>query len=618
MVVALALVPLVPASATVWAWNATLFVVGVVALLWVMSQMFGREFHLVSTLLSAPLLLLASYAVMRYGLTEVEPVARREVVRLLGMAMLFFIATNVVHHRWHLALIVWILVALGVVVAFQGLWQLLVHNLDSMSAAAGIASEAVIRGPFAKSSEYVTFLHLVFPVAAANFLFSRYSLLLRVLCAFAAAIIVVAMAAAGQLSYWYGWLMSITVLGIYLMQKRGWKLRWALLGAGVLLLVVGATWLAAHKLQVVAPPPLSVPDEFSGPAAGTARSEASLPLWRSAVTMALRNPWIGIGPGMFPWRYPSYRGQQGTPLDANNNYLTFLAEYGAVGFILVFSGIVAFVIAAIQILHARARRYSASTASNRYAFVVAGLSVSAAALVDGMLGGGFNACANQLTLLIVMAATLTCALHNRNDSPDKAYTPGKLTLFRLTGVHRVLLGVGSALMLLLFLWLLVTTSPGAVFLSRAQDYVSRKEWAAAEVFYLRALRSDPRNYDAMAGLGDVYVARAAGNDAEAAVLRDQALNQYERAFILNPYANELHAKMGQVYDEKGDREKAADQYKLAIQGDSRNAVYHIAYARHCQKWGETKLAEESLRRAAALDPALMKSPTKPSSPDADE
>jgi len=306
---------------------------------------------------------------------------------------------------------------------------------------------------------------------------------------------------------------------------------------------------------------------------------------------------------MFPWRYPEFRVQQGSPSVAGSNCFTWLAEYGITGALLALSAVVTFCIVAIQILNARAKRYSASTNSNRYAFTVAGLAIMAGALVDTAMSSGFDPCANQLTLVVLLGAALTCGLHNRNERPDKTHIPGKHTVFRLTGVHRVMLTGGSLVGFALFLWLLINTSPGAVLSARAHQCASQKDLAGAEMMYRRAIRSDERNFEAIAGLADLCAARHEPNDHE------EAQRLYERALVLNPYAHELHIKIAGLYDAAGNREKAAEHIQLAIQSDPRNAAHHIARAQHHLRWKENNLAEAAFHRAGALDPALVAAAT---------
>jgi len=587
LVALLAVVPLVPATWEVWARNGTLCVVGLMVFLWIVSQCFGNETHLVSTLLNAPMLLLATYAVARYGLSDVEWVARHNVLLLVGMMLLFFVVTNVMRHRWQFTWVIWTLVGVGTLLAIKSFGQLFISAGPS-------AAQETVRSAFKETADHLAYLHMVFPIAAATFLFSRRSMAEKVFCVFVALVLLAGMVATGDWWHWFSWLASAMVLGVYLLRKRGWKFHRVLIGTGMALAVAGISLLAVLRLEGIAP---------SRSMFSAASSASTVPLWRSAVTMAVRNPLIGVGPGMFPWRYPEFRGQQGSPIAAGSDCFTFLAEYGVIGVLLTLAVVVGFCVAAVQILNARAKRYSASTNSNRYAFTVAGLAVVMAAVVDTAMSSGFDVCANQLTLMAILGATLTCGLHNHNEHPDKTHIPGKHTVFRLTGIHRVMLTGGSLLGFVLFLWLLVNTSPGAVLSARAGQCASEKDFSGAESMYRRAIRSDECNFEALAGFADLCAARNEPNDHE------EALKLYERALVLNPYAHELHIKIASLYDAAGNRQQAADQIQLAIQSDPRNAAYYIARAQHHLRWKENAPAEADFHRAGVLDPAAVAAAT---------
>jgi tetratricopeptide (TPR) repeat protein len=301
---------------------------------------------------------------------------------------------------------------------------------------------------------------------------------------------------------------------------------------------------------------------------------------------------------MFPWRYPEYRGQQTLPECAGNQYLTIFAEYGAAGAALALWTIVAFAVAVILILRARARRYSASTPSNRYAFAVSGLAAFTAAVVDTALDCSFGSFVNQLALATIMGAALTCGIQNHTEGPPKSHSAGRLTLLRMTKVHRVLLTSCSLLGVGLFLWLLVHTCPSSILLYQAGRYVAQEQWSAARDLYRKTLRLDPKNFAAITGMGDVM---AAGKETDEL---GQALTWYERALVLNPYAHGLRIKMGQIHDRLDNREKADECYRLAVHADPRNAAYHVAYAEHHLRWDEADLAKEAYRRAAALHPSV--------------
>jgi tetratricopeptide (TPR) repeat protein len=207
----------------------------------------------------------------------------------------------------------------------------------------------------------------------------------------------------------------------------------------------------------------------------------------------------------------------------------------------------------------------------------------------------FDSLVNQLTLATIMGATLTCGIQNHNEGSSKSHSAGRLTLVRMTKVHRVLLTCCSLLGVGLFLWLLVHTCPGSILLHQAGRHVAQEEWSTAQGLYQKALRLDPKNFEAITGMGDVLAASKETDELH------QALTWYERALVLNPYAHGLRIKMGQIHDRLGNREKAGECYRLAVQYDPRNAAYHVARAEHHRRWNEDDLAKEACRRAVALD-----------------
>jgi tetratricopeptide (TPR) repeat protein len=267
--------------------------------------------------------------------------------------------------------------------------------------------------------------------------------------------------------------------------------------------------------------------------------------------------------------------------------------------------VVGFVISAVYIFLARIQRYSASTPSNRYAFTVAGLAAVAAALVDAGLGCGFHAGANLLTLVVLIGATLTCGLHQRGEG--RVGVHGHYSMLQFRGINRTLLLLSSMIMAFFLVWYLKKTYPADFYICRARQAATKAEWATAESLYQKAHRFDSRNFEAMIGLADVSVVRAAINPGEADQLYGQAIRWYEDVLNkYNPRAYELWVKLGRVHDARGNREEALKSYCQAIQNDERNAAYHSALAHHYQHWGNAELAQKSFQRAAELDPVAYR------------
>jgi tetratricopeptide (TPR) repeat protein len=516
-----------------------------------------------------------------------------------------------VRHRWQVTTLVWVATVLGAALAFWGLCQAILGErwiwwFPQYSAYLGCAS-----GTFIRPSDFVVYLHLAFPLAAANFLFSRRRFNEKATSAFACLLMAAAMMLSFAYIYWIGWLASALVLAICVVRRSDKKIRWLLIGSSVLVVVLTVSMITAYALRRST---TSTTDEDSKSldqeVLQTLSEQASappkppepgaLPPWKTAIAMGQRNLWIGSGPRMFEWLYPFYRTAQRQPHTANNEYLTVFAEYGLAGCLLLVWVIFAFVLAAIQILNVRAARYSAAALSNRYAFAVAGLSAFAAALVDAALGCSVRVGANLFTLATIMATVLTCGVHHHGDDDDAIYHPGRYTAVRLAGPSRLVIVGGVAMLLLLLGSRLRYSYPSDLLMRMAERERAELRWAAAEKHYLQAWPFDRRSFEVARGLGNFYAARATWSSRQRDPLSEEALSWYERAFTLNPYANDVLIREGRLYDALGKREQAFDCYQRALQADPNNSSYHAQLALHYQRWGDEKQALASFRRAYQL------------------
>jgi tetratricopeptide (TPR) repeat protein len=414
-------------------------------------------------------------------------------------------------------------------------------------------------------------------------------------------------------SYWLGWLASLLVLVAYVIRKRGYKFRWFVIGTGMLVVVIAVAMITAyvlrHRSGGSADDPeggLSLNPELlqnlpeRPPSIAQAAKGALPPFWKSAIAVGQRNPWLGSGPGMFKWLYPSVRTLQGQPDYASNEYLNLFADYGLIGCVVIFWLIVAFVLTAIQVLEARAARYSAATPSNRFAFTVGGLAAFAAALVQAALDMNLHAPANAFTLAAIMAVVLTCGVHLRDTDDDAVNRPGEYAAMRLKGANKLVLVAA----LVVAATLLATRSrhsfPSYLSLRLAEHAKTQMNWSQAEKYYRRAIGFDPRNFEAAGAFGDFYAARATWNAREREELCDKALRWYHRAHTLNPYAGDVLIKTGRLYDVLGKREQASERLTRALEADPNNSSYHAQLGLHYLRWGDREKAAASFRRAHEL------------------
>ena len=603
--------PLAFGAVRPWAQDPVMLCVAAAGVLWIIRLLAAREAHVVFSSLGAPVLVLATYGIIRYTLAEVEPVARPDMLLIVTATLLFFLVLNNVRHRWQVTTLVWLETVLGIVLAFWGLCQAILGErwvwwFPQYNSYLGCAS-----GTFIRPGDFVVYLHLAFPLAAASFLFSRRHFNEKAAGVFACLLMAAAMMLSFAYIYWVGWFASVLVLAIYLIRRSDKKIRWLLIGSSVLVVVVAVSMITAYTLRRSTASTTNedsksldqgvlqaLPDQISAPAKPP---EPPLsPPWKTALAMGQRNLWIGNGPRMFEWLYPFYRTTQQRPLVAKNEYLTFFAEYGLMGCLLLFWVVFAFARAAVQILNVRAARYSAATLSNRYAFAVAGLSAFAAVLVDGALGCGVRVGANLFTVITIMATVLTCGVHLRSDDDDAISHPGRYMTVRLAGPSRLVIVGGVAMLLLLLGSRLRTSYPSYLLMRIAERERAELHWAPAEKHYLQAWRFDHRSFEVARGLGDFYAARTTWSGRQREAFSGQALSWYERAYTLNPYAYDVLVKEGRLYDVLGKREQALDCYQRALQADPNNSSYHAQIALHYQRWGDEKQALTSFHRAYQL------------------
>src|SRR5882724_4193804 len=165
--------PLAFGAVRFWALGPILIVIGLAGVLWIVRILSTREIPVVFSALGPPVIALAAYGVIRYGLSEIEPIARGAMMQTLGAALLFFVVLNNLRHRWHVTVFAWVLVGTGTLVAVYALWQVLlggtwVWAFPQYDQYLGNAS-----GTFVNPYHCAAYLQMVFPIAAANFLFSR-------------------------------------------------------------------------------------------------------------------------------------------------------------------------------------------------------------------------------------------------------------------------------------------------------------------------------------------------------------------------------------------------------------------------------------------------------------
>jgi hypothetical protein len=580
--------PLAFGAVRLWALGPVFVAIEVAGVLWIVRILNAREIPAVFSTVGPPVVALTAYGVIRYGLSEIEPIASAPMMLWLAAGLLFFLVLNNVRHRWHVTLVVWVLVGTGTVTALCALWQAIAGSSSVWAFPQYDRYLGSASGAFIRPSHGAAYLQMVFPIAAATFLFSRRRFEEKVAIAIACLLMGAALLLIAAPNGWLGWLASMIVLLVYIIKRGSKKSRWLMVGVGLLgLLLVAALigFLASGASERGFP---STEHQYRGT------------LWHAAWQMGRGNLLLGAGPGMFRWLYPSYRTVQGVMDTPDSEYGSVFTECGAIGCVLVVWVLVAFVTATTQILSVRASRYSASTPSNRYAFAVGGLAAVVAVAIGVIFDSSLHVPANLFTLVVIMATTLTCGVHPSGKIEEDEELPGRYAPLAVKGVNKVALAASLAIVVLLLASRLRKSYPSDLYVRLARQAGDSLDWDTARERYLQAWKFDRRNFEVTTAIGDYLSARATWNVTQREKLLDEAITWYERAFTANPRAMDVQVKIGRVYDALGKRDLAEERYHRAIQADPQNASYHAQFGLHDLRWGDNEEAVASFARAYEL------------------
>jgi len=596
-------------TAQTWTQGPVILAVLLAVVFWAIRLAIVDDAEVVFSPLGLPLLVTGCYLIIRYALSEVEPVGRSSMLMPVTAGIFFFVVLNDIRHRWQITTIVWILTGLGAVLAVYGLFQAALGGQWVLGQPQFAQYWGRVSGTFFRPADLAVFLQIAFAIAAANFILSHRSKPQKLGFAFACLAIGGGLLLTLSPGHWLGWGVLFCVLVIFAARKRTWHFRWVLAGLSVLALVgviVVAGALAKHGGSSTDEGPNlhteldAMVSSQTAPSASPVSVMSQQAVWQAALAIGQPNIWIGGGGGMFPWLFPRSRPSQGIIEHCPNQYLDIFASYGLVGVGLLLWIGTSLVLALLRIINLRDTKYVAQRLSNRYAFVVAGLAIMAAGVVDAWVDLRLHTGGLLFPLTAVSAVALTCGVHRRMEEQQPRIKPGHHVTIRLFGSSRFAIVAGLAGLVLLLGGRLVKTYPSALLLRHGQQAVERLDWSGAEQTFQYAWWFDNRNYQVAAALGDLYAARATWNLRNREVLSQDAFEWYNRALTLNRYATDLRIKIGRLHDALDQRDEALAAYQLALDADPRNASYHVALGQHYLRRDDAAEAQHQFRLAREL------------------
>ncbi len=529
------------------------------------------------------LLLFLGYALFHYVQADVEYTARREVLRLLVYALLFFVALNNLHRSEWTQLTLYVLVFTGAAITIYGIVQVIVGSEQVWHFTRPSQYKGRGSGTFINPNHFAGFLGMLLPLCLASVLTGRISQPIRILLGYSALLLLGGVAVSMSRGGW----ISSTLMLVALIGVLGWRRQFrrrGLLVAGIVAGVAGLFFVTSEFAQARV-------DGAGKP--GTMEHVGSrIELWGAAAKVWQEEKLLGVGPGHFDHRFPAHRPVrlQSRPVRVHNDYLNTLVDWGLAGMLLaglMLGTMVSGIIRSWKYSQRTSSDLSAKT-SNRSAFVLGstvGLgSIALHSFVDFNLHIPSNA---------MLAATLAGLLAAFIRFATERYWVAVRLPVRLA----LTVVVGGAAVLLM-----------SQALGQAREHARLEASQAAESFpeqvksLKKALEIESNNFETAGMLGEIHRRRAAdsGRAARKVELK-KAAAWLRQAIELNPYDAYSHARLGMALDQLGQADKAADSFAKAEELDPNGYLTVANVGWHKMHIGEYAEAKRYFERVSPPD-----------------
>lgn len=523
----------------------------------------------------------AVYAIARYLTADIEYVARGEMIQALIYALLFLAIVNNLHRQESTQVIALTLIFLAMAISFWAVYQYLTGSDKVWCLIKPYAKRA--SGTFISPNDLSGFLEMILPLGLAYTLTSRMKAVPKVFIGYASLVILAGLVMTVSRGAWFATAFALLVLFVVLMFHHTHRLPAIALLA---VIVVGGFYFGPRQFFLVSRLK-QIRDSK-----GTINDDGRFGIWHAAVKLWEEDPWWGIGPGHFGYRFGKYRPAvvQQSPDRAHNDYLNTLTDYGIVGALLIVVALVLLFTGAFWTW--RYVRGSPNTIrehrSNKLA-VVLGASIGLLAiLAHSFVDFNMHIPANALVAITLMAL-LTCYLRF---ATERYWFTARL-------VPKVLLSL--------------TLVAGAVYLStqaarsageslcliRAER---AKEASPEQIAALKnAFAIEPKNPITARALGEAYRRQSWQNLSDYKEQAQEAMSWFKRAFELNPYDDSSVLRYGMCLDQIGEHDKAYAYFDRANRMDP-NSYYDNAYMGwHYIQIGDYAAAIDWLNRSYRLE-----------------
>jgi O-antigen ligase len=577
--------PLAMGAVDAWAFLVVQGLTIGVMLLWAARIWFSPKPQLLWPPICWVVLAFVIYAVARYLTADIEYVARQEMIQVLVCAFLFFAIVNNLYRQEFSQVISFTLIFLAAGISCYAAYQFLTHSNRVWNFTSPYPGRA--SGTYISPNNFAGFLEMILPLAVAYILVGRMKAVTRILLGYAALIIAAGMVVTFSRGGWAAGTAALLALLVILVFHRNHRIPALLL---LVVLIGGGSFFVKNYLAKSLTYINRVEEPLEN---GHDALDFRRDMWGAAEKMWRDNFWLGVGPAHYDYRFRQYRSErvQARPDRAHNDYLNLLADWGAVGGIIVLAGMAIFVVGLMQTRNhvRRAEKVFGGGQSNRLAFFLGASTGLLALVIHSVVDFNLHIPANAIlgvTLLALLSSNL------------RFVTEGYWRSIRLPVKILATCVLAGGIFYL-----------GAQDLRRARESFRLARAGNSALSSLdraaileKAFTAEPMNFETSYNIGEAYRLKSFDGGSDYEQLAQTAMDWYLRGMKLDRFDGYNYLRYGMCLDWLNRHDEAAGYFSRAEELDP-NGYYTVAnIGWHYFQTGDYAAARTWFVRSLRLEP----------------
>ncbi|RJP61327.1 MAG: hypothetical protein C4541_02165 [Candidatus Auribacter fodinae] len=559
---------------------------------WILKMAISKRIKLLKPLAMFSVIAFVIYAFIATKRSDIYYYSRNEFIQVVDYALFFTVVINTFQRKKYVYSIYSIILIVAVVLASIGIIQYIkkstnvygvgfkseltstiieTDSVEDVTTSLNIIAKEKPEqyknragGTFVCPNHLAGFLQLVFPIALAIVLFSRYVVGIRLLIAYCFLLLIAGWILTFSRGGWIAGtvgLLSFVFFSFLREDSRGnnaWMLPVSVMILALILVGVFVKPIQ-ERLLTISP-------------TGDSSAHTRIKIWADSIEMIKEKPLFGYAPGGFLWHYPRYKhdGLMRKVTYTHNDYLNALIDYGAVGFCIIISFLFCVFIKFRKI-------GELFDFPDNQVLLIGGLSAMVTVAVHALFDFNNHIPSNAFLMLFISGVIIVMS-YSTEDSSEAFWN------FRFINENKLLFYATACL---LFFAVGLSFAHGSkLFLSELysdQALVLKDNilWDSALERFDDAIALDPSNPKLYASKAEVIGAKTVFQKGDTDT--KAAIGLYHKALELNPYESDYQFKLALLYRRIGENETTRDLLKKAIEQEPTNRAYKYQLRKYEKK-----------------------------------